>query len=164
MTRNKKKDGSRSSPKRNLLVSVDYSRGKQESKSMHLLTRTCGEKGWGKGKWTRLKLLTWDVLYQYFDSPLSRRNDVLFINFLCISANLLDYCEYSESSRTHSLILYLFAPCTGLTASEKLQKGDVSLLFWLDFIYHKVWILTSREVHIVGDGKEWMSFSHSIHY
>lgn len=131
MTSNGKKGANWSSPKRHLMVPWDQSGENQGSKSVYLLTGTYGGKGWGKGNWTHLKLLAWDVFYQYFDSPLSRRNEMLFINFLCISANLLDYCDYSESRGTHSLIFHLAAPCTGHIASERFQKGNTLLLTWL---------------------------------
>lgn len=43
------------------------------------------------------------------------------------------------------------------------SKQEMSLLFCLDLIYHKVWIWISRGTEIMGDGDE-LSFSYSIQH
>lgn len=74
------------------------------------LTRTWGEnkqtnKKLGKGDVNTLKSSHQDFFLSVLCSPLSRRNKV-FTNFLCISANLVDYLDSSDSRAEPTALYY----------------------------------------------------------
>lgn len=107
-------------------------------------------KSWGKGKWTNLELLTCSFVSTCWLTIVKKRGVVhKFSMHSCKPTGLLWLFRVKQNLQP-----YITPICT----MRNSKKWNMSLLSWLDFIYHKVWVLISRGVEIVGDG-EWLNFS-----
>ena len=105
---------------------------------------------WGKGKWTHLELLTCSFVSTCWLTIVKKRGVVhKFSMHSCKPTGLLWLFRVKQNLQP-----YITPICT----MRNSKKWNMSLLSWLDFIYHKVWVLISRGVEIVGDG-EWLNFS-----
>lgn len=133
MTPNKEKDVSWWSPKRHLTVPLDQSGGQ-------ICAFGDQDLWWerlGRREVNTLRIPHLGCFVSTLWPTTVIRNEVLFINFLCISANLLDCYDYSESSRTHSLISHLSAPWKTPKKETSLFHPDLTL-FTRKFGYYNI--------------------------
>lgn len=150
MTPNEEKDVSWSSPKRHLTVPLDQSGG---GNGAQIWVFGDQDPWWQLGKGEVNTLRT-----SHLGSFISTRWLTIVKKRGVVHKFSMHFCKPTELLWLFRVKQNLQPYITPICTMRNSKKGNRSLLSWLDFIYHNVWVLISRGVEIVGDG-EWLNFS-----